>query len=310
MKSILTGTDAANLLAVLDTKYVSEKWQKALGVDLGDTFRSLSTIEYWQCPITSFCWYTPSKAAGGSELYAQLEGFDWYYMKDKWEFSVALELLEKKSAVLEVGVGEGHFLQAARKKGHLAQGIELNPKGAARARAMGFDIYELMLDELRGKIDKHFDAICAFQVLEHVPDPRYFLEGMIGMLRPGGKIILSVPNAEVMRKIDPHNQDLLNQPPHHMGHWDENVFRALESFLPVKVRTVQREPFATYHVAWMINCYLRTAIPFLRTSFGGRVSRILVNRYSTLPLQWLVLAGLKRYIPGHTILVELEYLNR
>ena len=35
-------------------------------------------------------------------------------------------------------------------------------------------------------------------------------------------------------------------------------------------------------------------------------TRILFNRYSTLPLQWFVKIGLKKYIPGHTILIELE----
>lgn len=241
---------------------------------------------------------------GGGELYSQLEKFDWYYMEDKWEFSAALDLFHDASAVLEVGVGEGHFLQAARNKGHSVQGVELNPQGAARARAMDFEIHELLLDELKEKTDQRFDVICAFQVLEHVPDPRKFLEGMMGMLKPGGKMVLSVPNAAVMRKIDPHNQELLNKPPHHMGHWDENVFRALEHFLPVKVRSVHREPLATYHVGWIVNGYLRNFL----VPLGKTVSRLLVNRYSTLPLQWLVRAGFRKYLPGHTLLVELEYL--
>lgn len=305
MISVLTGKDDSILLVKLDVKEISEKWQNSLGVDVGCTFRNLAAIEYWKCPTTGFCWYAPAAAAGGGELYEQLEKFDWYYMEDKWEFSAALDLLNDASAVLEVGVGEGHFLQAARNRGYWIQGVELNPQGAARARAMDFEIHELMLDELKEKTDERFDAICAFQVLEHVPDPRQFLEGMIGMLKPGGKMVLSVPNAAVMRKIDPHNQDLLNQPPHHMGHWDENVFRALEHFLPVKVRSAYREPLATYHVGWIVTGYLRNFL----SPLGKTVSRLFVNRYSTLPLQWLVRAGFRKYLPGHTLLVELEYLQ-
>ena len=303
MISVLTGKDDAISLGKLDAKEISQKWQNSLGVDVGSMFRNLAAIEYWSCPTTGFCWYSPPEAAGGGELYMQLEKFDWYYMEDKWEFSAALDLLKEASAVLEVGVGEGHFLQAARSRGHSGYGVELNPQCAARVRAMDFEIHELMLDELKETTDKRFDAICAFQVLEHVPDPREFFEGMMGMLKPGGKMVLSVPNAAVMRKIDPHNQGLLNQPPHHMGHWDENVFRALEHFLPVRVRSVHREPLATYHVGWIVTGYLRNFL----SPFGKTISRLLVNRYSTLPLQWLVRAGFRKYLPGHTLLVELEY---
>jgi SAM-dependent methyltransferase len=305
MFSILTGMNDATLLATLNVKEISEKWRESLGVEVGDTFRTLSAIEYWQCPTTGFCWYTPAEAAGGGELYAQLEKHNWYYMHDKWEFSAALDLLGESSTVLEVGVGEGNFLKAAQKKGHSIQGVELNPKGAARARAMGFEINELTLHELREQTNQRFDTVCAFQVLEHVPDPRQFLEGILAMLKPGGRMILAVPNAAVMRKVDPRGQELLNQPPHHMGHWDENVFRALEDFLPVKVRSVHREQMATYHVSWMVNGYLRNIL----SPLGRTVSRLLVNRYSTLPLQWLVRAWLRRYLPGHTLLVELEYLG-
>ena len=75
---------------------------------------------------------------------------------------------------------------------------------------MGFDIYELMLDELKKKTDQRFDVICAFQVLEHISNPREFLEDIISLLRPSGKILLAVPNSAVMKKIDPQNDNLLN----------------------------------------------------------------------------------------------------
>ena len=38
-------------------------------------------------------------------------------------------------------------------------------------------------------------------------------------------------------------------------------------------------------------------------------TRLLINRYSTLPLQWILKAGLRKFLPGHTLLVELEKLK-
>lgn len=303
MISILTSNDDARILTRLNPMDVAEQWQKSLAIDVGDDFRRLDSIEYLQCSVTGFRWYSPPAAAGGGALYEQLEKFDWYYMQEKWEFSLALDLLKGGDSVLEVGVGEGHFLRAARNHGVTVQGVELNPKGAERARVLGFQVHERTLKELSNQISERFDAICSFQVLEHVPDPRDFLQGMITMLRPGGRLILSVPNAAVMRKIDSNNQDLLNQPPHHMGHWDEGNFRALERLFPIKVKSVHREPMASYHIGWMVTGYLRN----LLSPLGETIPRLLVNRYSTLPLQWLMRAGFRKFFPGHTLLVELEY---
>lgn len=304
MKSILTRNNDARVIARLDSADIAKKWQESLSIDVGENFKNLGKIEYLECDVTGFRWYSPSHAAGGPKLYEQLEKFDWYYMREKWEFTLALKLLEGVKTVLEIGVGEGNFLRSARSSGFHIQGVELNPKGAERARYLGFEVHEKMLDDLGKNIGDRFDAICSFQVLEHVPDPFTFIQGMIGLLRPGGKIILSVPNAGVMRKIDPKNYDLLNQPPHHMGHWDENVFRSLEQLLPLKLRSVHKEPLASYHIGWMVNGFLRNKLSFL----GKTIPRFLINRFTTLPLQWAMRAGLSRLFPGHTLLVEFEYL--
>ncbi len=171
-------------------------------------------------------------------------------MADKWEFRKSLTYMTSGEKLLEIGSGAGHFLNMARDHGLAVSGVELNPSAADLARRSGFTIYEEKLEHLQNRLDSSFDLICAFQVLEHVPDPNNFLQHLIGLLRPRGKLFLSVPNAAVLRIVDSKYHSLLNQPPHHVTHWDENVFKSLSSFFPLRILDICREPLQRYHTAW------------------------------------------------------------
>jgi SAM-dependent methyltransferase len=302
MRSPLTATENIERLSVRDPAVIAGRWERELGVDVGPVFRALPALEYWRCQDTGLGWYEPDSAAGEGQLYAQLERFDWYYMKDKWEFGKALTAIRGMTRVLEVGVGTGHFLATARNNGHDVQGLELNPSAAARARAQGFEVFESDLVELAAKMSGHFDALCSFQVLEHVPNPRAVLEAMAKILRPGGLLVVSVPNAAVMRIIDPAHDGLLNQPPHHMTHWDAGVFRSLEHLLPLQVRGLYREPLAPYHIDW----FLSSAAAVVRKRCGRNLGRLVMNRYSIPIIRWLLRNGARRLVPGHTLLAVLE----
>jgi 2-polyprenyl-3-methyl-5-hydroxy-6-metoxy-1,4-benzoquinol methylase len=306
LKSPLTGKSDIELLKTLSPVTIAEQWRKSMGIELGERFGALSAIEYWHCKSTGLFWYHPPESAGEGELYSELENFDWYYTPDKWEFQKALALMDLKSRILEVGVGEGHFLRAAKDKGHEPVGVELNRKAAMRVKNQGFEVYELPLEELDKHVAEPFDEVCSFQVLEHVANPREFIEGMLRVLRPEGKLLLSVPDATFFRRIDPENKNILNQPPHHMSHWDEDVFRSLEDVMPVQVISVHHEPLASYHVGWAITGYFRG----LLSRLDDRLLRILVNRYTTFPIKWLMLAGVRKWFSGHTLLVELVYRPR
>ena len=302
MKSILTRKEGAILIKKLNPRQIAEKWKKGYAINVGDRFKNLKEIRYLHCKITGISWFEPREAEGDRNLYEQLEKYQWYYMKDKWEFYKGLDLINKKSKILEIGSGNGYFLKIAKKKNHSVEGLEFNTKSADRIRSQGFTVHELSLKNLKKKFNQTYDVICSYQVLEHVSDPLEFIEDAINLLVPGGRIIFSVPNGEVMNKIDNGNDTLLNQPPHHMSHWNKQVFFALQKILPLKVKSIHYEPLQDYHAEWVINGYLRKKFSF----FGKTASRILFNRYSTLPFQWLAKIGLKKYIPGHTLLVELE----
>lgn len=70
------------------------------------------------------------------------------------------------------------------------------------------------------------------------------------------------------------------------------------------MKSIHYEPLASYHVLWITNAFLRNKFSFL----GKKLSRLLINRFSTLPIQWLLKLGLRKYFPGHTLLVEIEKL--
>ncbi len=98
--------------------------------------------------------------------------------------------------LLDVGCSVGALLVQARKRGFDVAGIELNALAAAHAReAFGLDVRSCMLDELHAAGER-FDLITLTQVVEHLPRPQDVLETAARMLRPGGAIIVEVPNRE------------------------------------------------------------------------------------------------------------------
>ncbi|MDQ3571813.1 MAG: class I SAM-dependent methyltransferase [Actinomycetota bacterium] len=98
--------------------------------------------------------------------------------------------------VLDVGCGEG-ALAAALKEGGAERvvGIELDPEAAAVAQGrldlvLEGDAAEVALDEL----PRDFDYLVFADSLEHMPDPERVLDRLLPLLRPGGRVIVSVPN--------------------------------------------------------------------------------------------------------------------
>ena len=97
--------------------------------------------------------------------------------------------------LLEVGCGRGRFLDRMRRAGWRVQGTDFDPVVAQQVR----DKYGLQVDVgdlvALGYPADTYDAIAMSQVIEHVHDPRALLEECRRVLRPGGRLVLSTPNA-------------------------------------------------------------------------------------------------------------------
>jgi 2-polyprenyl-3-methyl-5-hydroxy-6-metoxy-1,4-benzoquinol methylase len=304
MQSPLSKSANCSLIKTIDPGEIAARWRKELSIDWFPD-PAIGNIQYWHDNESGFCFYEPKLAAGDETLYMQLQKFPWYYMEDKWEFKQAIKLLSKSTQdtsprILEIGVGKGAFLEQAQQAGFNICGVELNPDGAESARRKGFVIYEENLASLCSEHAKAWDALCAFQVLEHLSEPRAFLEQALILLKPGGSLILSVPNADVASELDPSRNDLLDQPPHHMTHWNEKIFKYLETLFPMRLADTAFEPLAPYHIDWFMGAWSMR----MRESVGRFPQKIVFNRFSLPLLRAFIATGPRKLIRGHTLLVR------
>lgn len=102
----------------------------------------------------------------------------------------------RRGRLLDIGSGGGNALALWRDQHDACIGLEPNEAAAATARR------ELGLDVRPGRLDDHafpeasFDAITLCHVLEHIDDPRALLARAARLLKPGGEMLLWMPDVE------------------------------------------------------------------------------------------------------------------
>ncbi len=100
--------------------------------------------------------------------------------------------------VLELGPGPGTLTRhLAAELGCRVDAIERSPELAATTRPWARDVWEADLDDADIAAlteGRHYDAIVAADVLEHLQDPGAVLAQCGARLRPGGEILVSLPN--------------------------------------------------------------------------------------------------------------------
>ncbi|HEY9404155.1 MAG TPA: class I SAM-dependent methyltransferase [Pyrinomonadaceae bacterium] len=99
--------------------------------------------------------------------------------------------------LVDVGFGAGTLLEAARRAGWEARGIEVSQSACEHVRGLGFDVFCGTLEEAHYP-DAYFDVATASEVLEHVPDPQPVLNEIARVLRPGGLLWATTPHGRGM----------------------------------------------------------------------------------------------------------------
>ena len=96
--------------------------------------------------------------------------------------------------VLDIGCGRGLLLHKLRLRGWEPHGTELSEEAAAYARhRLGLPVTTKELQECHFP-DEEFDLVILWHVLEHVHNPRAMLQEVSRILKPGGVLLVAVPN--------------------------------------------------------------------------------------------------------------------
>jgi 2-polyprenyl-3-methyl-5-hydroxy-6-metoxy-1,4-benzoquinol methylase len=211
-------------IQIMDVHKINAMYVAKCGTDISRCFKRAQQIALYECEETGYRFWRPAEVAGDEAFYRQLSGA-WpnYYRLKRWEHPFAVRFLQGRANILEIGCGPGHFLKVMEQSGANAIGIESN-REAVMNKVTRFPIvadFDALPDALRGR----FDAVYAFQVLEHVPDPCELIERSLQLIGPNGILIFSTPNndfGDFRRQLDP-----FDLPPHHIGHFNADIYRRI-----------------------------------------------------------------------------------
>lgn len=112
--------------------------------------------------------------------------------------AVLARMVEPGQRVLELGTGPGTVTRILHAKGCKVTGVEMDPETLATCAPFCERTVQANLEDPQWAAtlaEESFDAIICADVLEHLRDPRPLLNQLHGFLKPGGSVLMSLPNA-------------------------------------------------------------------------------------------------------------------
>lgn len=212
----------------------------------------LFTLNYtlYQCNKCNLIYADPL-VAGSDEFYAWVTNHEGYYPtkeSPRWEWEQTVKWIRENriKSILEIGCGEGAFLEYCRDNLDDVEcmGIDMTKRSCDKATQKGLMVYcGTIEDYLNSYPNKKFDVVVSFHCLEHVNNPKEFVQDMLKVCGEIGVCINSFPYSDL--RIEPWT-DCNNLPPHHMTRWCEKACKELGKQTNTDVELVSPLPLSVY----------------------------------------------------------------
>ncbi|MCC7373069.1 MAG: methyltransferase domain-containing protein [Verrucomicrobiales bacterium] len=155
-------------------------------------------LQIWRCRACGFVQLDPTFAETFYDDYLMTVSHS--ALMQRYQREQAMDFVDRHGLrakrVVEVGCGDGNYLEHLRAAGAEVIGNEPSARFRELAVNRGFQVQA-------GYVHRHapvpggpYDGFATRQVLEHVPDPREFLLGIRASLKPDGVGLVEVPSLE------------------------------------------------------------------------------------------------------------------
>ncbi|MBI3941265.1 MAG: class I SAM-dependent methyltransferase [Acidobacteria bacterium] len=141
--------------------------------------------------------------------------------------------------LLDVGSGNGHFLAFMRDRGWQVCGVEWSRAGVEITRR------QFQIDAFHGAVEEaafpraSLDVITLWHVLEHVRDPLATMREIVRILKPGGVVVVAVPNVESLEAVHFKEKWALLDLPRHLYGFSPRTIRKLFETAGLQVRRTE-----------------------------------------------------------------------
>jgi SAM-dependent methyltransferase len=191
----------------------------------------------FRCPACSLIFVHPMPSEDAlAAVYCADEGdiSETFYPKarSRWRRALvkALRLVRhvRGKDVLDVGCGGGFVVEAMRRAGGRAVGLDISPQSVAYARRH-YPENEFFCERLEefARRNRTFDFVYSSEVLEHLPDVNSAMAALAKIARPGGHLFVTTPDIGHWRvPKDVVSWELVN-PPLHLHYFNHGNLRLL-----------------------------------------------------------------------------------
>jgi SAM-dependent methyltransferase len=247
----ITGAPAVRRIQWVTTRLLEALWRIAVKTDARSSFGDLTHFGLWESPTGLYFFDPPLE--GDHTFYTQF--YAWLRKRGLYspgtirqEFVLAGERIPAGSRVLDVGCGPGNFRQCVPDSDYTG----LDPHFADIAAVAG--VRNETLAEHLVENEASYDAVCCFQVIEHVRDPATLFKELVRAAKPGGLICVGAPGVPSALSRVPNF--LVNAPPHHLTWWTKSAFESLANSAGVVVEGVENAPWGESDAMmyWISRC--------------------------------------------------------
>lgn len=155
------------------------------------------------------------------------------------------KVFKTKGKLLDVGCGEGDFIETATAEGWDSFGIDISEDFVRYAKSRHLKVEVGEFNKL-GLPENHFDVVIMYALLEHVIDPKSYLLEARRVLKDNGMLYLKVPNdnsilftiGDIYKRLmlDPETTHLsIFTPPYHLYGFSQLALRKIFALLNFRI---------------------------------------------------------------------------